>query len=464
MIARLIPAALAALICSSCMLGPDYAGAPDMHLPVTWENALPPASDREDLDKWWQSFRDPQLSQLIRSANHANPDVITAMINIRKAQSTIRSTRSNLFPQVGVNFGGTNSGDYTTSTSHGGWNGSLSASWTPDIWGKTRREMEAAVARLHSAHAAEGATRTALAGSIASTYFEWISAKESLRIAKEQLEYQERTYRITLARKNQGFEDELAVAEARTTIANTRATIPTLEAQISSCENTLATYLGTTADTIHLSMPSPAVYNLIPRVPTNLPSELLRRRPDIIGAEYDLHADVADIGVQVANLFPSLSLTGSTSSAAGSDFAHFFSTSGWSLAASAATVLLNRTTLNENVKQAKLTALASAQTYRKVVLAAFAEVEECLIDYAKLTNQLPQYIEAADASRKAAELSLRMYNAGEANFLNVAAAERSWLSAELNVISTRQSIRSALARLCVAMGGGWSEHRQHHHR
>ena len=459
MTARLIPSALAALLFTSCLLGPNFTGAPEMQLPVTWVNALPPASDQQDLDQWWESFSDPQLTRLIHEAYLANPDVISAMITIDKALSTIRSTRSDLLPQVGISAGGGNSGNFDTSTSHGSWDGALSASWTPDIWGKTRREMEAAVARLHSARAAEGATRTALAGNVATAYFQWISAKESLRIAQEQLEYQERTYRITIARKAQGFEDELAVAEARTTIANTRATIPSLEAQINSCENTLATYIGTTVDKLQkLRMPSPAVYNLIPRVPTNLPSELLRRRPDIIGAEYDLHADVANIGVQVANLFPSLSLTGSTSAGSGSDFAHFFSNSAWNLGASASTILLNRTTLNENVTQAKLSAFASVQNYRKVVLAAFAEVEECLIEYAKLTNQLPQYTEAAAASKKAAELSLRMYNAGEANFLNVAAAERSWLSAELNVISTRQQIRMALARLCVAMGGGWKEH------
>ena len=98
---------------------------------------------------------------------------------------------------------------------------------------------------------------------------------------------------------------------------------------------------------------------------------------------------------------------------------------------------------------------SSAQAYRKTVLAAFAEVESALITYAKLTNQLPQYQAAAAANKEAAELSLRRFNSGESDFLNVAAAERAWLSAELNLISTRQQIRMSLAKLCTALGGGW---------
>ena len=184
---------------------------------------------------------------------------------------------------------------------------------------------------------------------------------------------------------------------------------------------------------------------------------LLRRRPDIIRAERDLHAATANIGVNVANLFPRLSLTGSTSSSSGSDFANFFQSTGWSLGASASQTLLNRVSLNESVKQAEIQQKAAMQSYRKTVLAAFAEVETCLIDYARLTNQLPQYAASCAANKEAARLSLERYNAGEGEFLNVAASERAWLAAELNLITSRQQIRMTLARLCTALGGGWEK-------
>lgn len=440
---------------SSCQLGPDFNGAPDQQLPATWVNALPPSSSQESLATWWQSFGDPQLTSLINKGFLSSPDMISAALAISKAEASLRSVRSGLFPTGSLSFGGDNGGTFSSSTSHGGWSGVLSASWTPDIWGGTRREVEAAYASLGSARAAANATRTALAASIANTYFEWISARESLRIAREQLEYQERTYNVVKQKEAVGMVANLELAESRATIASTRAQIPTYEANIKSCENTLATLLGTTVDQVRLFMPPPTTYNRIPRVPTGLPSELLRRRPDIVRAEQDLHRATANIGARVADLFPSLSLTGRTSASSGSDFAHFFSNSSWSLGASASETIFNRTTLNENVNIAELERDASAQAYRKTVLAAFAEVEECLIAYARLTNQLPQFEAAAAANKQAAELSLRRFNSGESDFLNVAAAERAWLSAELNLISTRQQIRMALARLCTALGGGW---------
>ncbi len=448
---------LSALLLSSCLLGPDYLGPQDSALPETWVNALPPGTDEYTLTRWWQSFNDSQLSGLIETAFAANPDMITAALSISKAESALRSTQSGLFPGVGVNLGGTNSGSFDTSLSHGRWSGGLSASWTPDIWGGTRRQVEAAFANVGSVKAAASATRAALASGIAVSYFDWISARESLRIAREQLEYQERTYKITAKRHGVGMDSALDLAEARATIASTRAQIPALEANIRKCENALATYLGTTVNNVSLQMPGAGVYNLIPRVPTGLPSDLLRRRPDIIRAERDLHAATANIGVNVANLFPRLSLTGSTSSSAGSDFANFFQNTSWSLAASASQTLLNRVSLNESVKQAEIQQQAAMQSYRKTVLAAFAEVEECLIDYARLTNQLPQYAASCAANKEAARLSLERYNAGEGEFLNVAASERAWLAAELNLITTRQQIRMTLARLCTALGGGWEK-------
>ncbi len=444
-----------ALVFSSCLVGPDFGGTPHVGLPATWINNMPPATSEETLMEWWKSFGDPQLTYLIETGFAANPDMVTAALAIFRAESQLRATGANLLPSGGLNFGGTNSGNYNTSTSHGKWNGGLSLSWSPDTWGGTRREIEAAFASLGSANAAAAATQTALASSIATTYFEWISAKEGLRISREQLAYQEKTYEVTSKRRANGMASDLDLAEAQATIASTRSQIPALEANIRSCENTLATYLGTTVDKLRLTMPGEKTYNRIPRVPTGLPSELLRRRPDIIKAEFVLREATANIGVQVAKLFPSFSLTGSTSGSSGSDFAHFFSTAGWSLAGSVSQTIFNRTALNEGVHMAEITELSAAESYRKTVLAAFAEVESCLIDYAKLTAQLPEYTTACDANKRAAELSLRRYNAGESDFLNVAAAERAWLNAELNIISTRQQIRIALARLCTALGGGY---------
>ncbi|MBE6419276.1 MAG: efflux transporter outer membrane subunit [Akkermansiaceae bacterium] len=446
--------ALSVSLLSSCLLGPDFAGA-SAELPETWVNKMPPSTSEQDLTEWWAAFGDPQLSGLIAQAFDNNPDMVVAALNIARAESELRSIGASLYPTGSVGVGGSNSGSFDTSTSHGKWNGSLSISWKPDVWGKTRRQIEASMASLGSTVAASHATRTALSAQVATAYFEWISAMESLRIAKEQLAFQERTYNIVKKRFDAGMANRLDLEQARSTILSTRAQIPGHEATIRSCENALAILLGTTVDQVKLTMPTPATYNKIPRVPTGLPSEMLRRRPDVIQAEYNLHRAVANIGVAVADLFPSVSLSGSASSASGSDFAHFFSTAGWSLVGNVSQTIFNRTSLNEAVNMAEIAACSAGESYRKTVLAAFAEVEECLILYARLTNQLPQYEASVEANKKAAELSMRQYEAGTTDFLNVASAERAWLSSELNVISTRQQIRMALARLCTALGGGW---------
>lgn len=445
-----------ALALSSCMFGPDFHGVTTSDLPASWQGALPPSCAEGDLRTWWEGFGDPQLEALLTKAFDNNPDMVISALNMIKAEHQVRATRSGFFPSVTAGFGGTNSGNYDTSTSHGRWSGSLSASWSPDIWGGTRREVEAAFAALGSARAAAAATRTALAASIATSYFEWITAKESLRIAREQLNFQERSYRVVSNRVAVGMGKQLDLASAQVSLANVRAQIPGYEAGIRSCENTLAILLGTTVDHVQLTMPTPAVYNRIPGVPTGLPSELLRRRPDIIRAEFQLHQATANIGVQVANLFPRLSLTGSTSTGAPSDFADFFRTAGWSLGASVSQTLLNREQLRTNVLLARLSERESVQTYRKTVLAAFAEVESCLIDYARLMQQLPRYEESAAASKRSAEIALEMYRVSNTDYINLASAQRSWLSAELSLISTRQQIRTTLARLCTALGGGWT--------
>ncbi len=446
---------LSALLFSSCLVGPDFLGAPDEGLPVTWVNAMPPATDEHTLAEWWHTFNDPQLDALIDTAFVNSPDMMQAALNIASAVSTLKSTASGLFPTTSVSAGGTNRGTFDTSVSHGSWSGSLSASWTPDIWGGTIRSVEAAYAGIGSRAAAAAATRTALASSIATSYFSWIANKESLRIAREQLAYQERVYAVTEQKRQSDMASNLDLAEARSSIANTRARIPQLEAGIRSSENALALLLGTTVDNIRLQMPSEATYNRIPRVPVGLPSDLLRRRPDIVRAEHELHRATANIGVNVANLFPRLSLTGSAGSSAGTDFAGFWQNSAWNLGASAGTTLLNRVSLNEAVRQAEISHAAALESYRSTVLSAFKEVEDCLISYAQMTAQLPEYEASRDANKQAAELSLRRFEAGESDFLNVASAQNQWLSAELNIISTRQNIRASLAKLCTALGGGW---------
>ena len=450
------------LLLPACMVGPDFKGAPPQDLPASWATAVPPAVDKDALTHWWQLFGDNQLESLLEQAVNNNPDMVAAALRIKEAESSARIAGAALLPSANA------SGSQSTapssgfsSTSHGKWGLGASASWELDIFGGNRRSIEAALANLRSTEASAAAVRTALLANVASAYFDWIAAEEQLRIAKEQLDYQQHTYEIVVQRQSVGFAADLDLEQAKAQIASTKSTIPAMEAARQNARNQLAIYLGSYLDRVKLSMPSADVYNKIPSVPTGLPSDLLRRRPDIIQAEEDLHAATANVGVAVADLFPKFSLTGSVNTSSGSDFAGMFSSgkSSWALGGGVNQSIFQGGALWERVRQQKTATQRSAESYRKTVVVAMSEVESCLINYAQVMQQLPLYEEARRANREAARISLKLYTAGMTDFLNVASAQQSWLSSEERLVSARQSLRQNMANLYKVLGGGWDASR-----
>lgn len=323
---------LAACFLGSCMVGPDFR-TPTNDLPATWEANRPPHSSDKDLRSWWNIFGDPQLNRLVSTSLNNNPDMKVALLRIREAREKLRVSQASLLPSADASAGWSLSPDrgFRSSTSQ---NFSLgtSTSWELDLFGGNRRSIEASRASLMSTEASAGAVRTALLADVATAYFDWITACEQLRIAREQLEIQRSTLTIAEKRYKTEFAPRLDVEQATSTVASTESRIPQLEAQVASSKNQLAVLLGTYNSRVELTLPKASVFEKTPTVPVGLPSELLRRRPDVIAAEADLHAAVANVGVAVADLYPRFSLTGSLSSRGG-DFGQLFreNNNAWSL-------------------------------------------------------------------------------------------------------------------------------------
>lgn len=207
---------------------------------------------------------------------------------------------------------------------------------------------------------------------------------------------------------------------------------------------------------MELTMPKATVFEKTPVVPVGLPSELLRRRPDVIAAEADLHTAVANVGVAVADLYPRFSLTGSVSGR-GNDFAQLFreNNNAWSLGGNLVQPLFQGGALRANVRAQQAAAEQAAETYRKTLITAVSEVEEALIDYGNYTSQMPYLQKENEANKEAFRISMESYQGGETEFLNVITAQNSWLSSEESLVTMRQNIRKSIVQLARALGGGW---------
>ena len=444
---------LAACCLSSCMVGPDFR-PPANDLPAAWAESRPPRSSDKDLRSWWNIFGDPQLNRLVSTSLNNNPDMKVALLRIREARERLRVSQASLLPSADASAGWSLSPDrgFRSSTSQDFTLGA-STSWELDLFGGNRRSIEAYRASLMSTEASAGAVRTALLADVATAYFDWITACEQLRIAREQLEIQRNTLTIAEKRYKSEFAPRLDVEQATSTVASTESRIPALEA---SAKNKLSVLLGTYNSRVELTLPKASVFEKTPVVPVGLPSELLRRRPDVIAAEADLHVAVANVGVAVADLYPRFSLTGSLSSRGG-DFGQLFreNNNAWSLGGNLLQPLFQGGALRATVRAQKAAAEQAAETYRKTLITAVSEVEDALIAYGNYTSQMQYLHKENNANREAFLLSRTLYINGQTDFLNVITAQRSWLSSEESLVTMKQNIRKAVVQLARALGGGW---------
>lgn len=452
---RLLSIAFITVI-SSCMVGPDFE-SPRPEMPASWESSRPPATDKNNLAQWWTLFKDPQLNRIIQEGLNNNHDLRTAVLRVRESRESITKATANLLPSLDSSLGASRGTSRGMNSSPGGsYSGNLDASWEIDLFGGNRRNLEATIADMYSTEADAIAIRNSLLAEIASTYFDWISYTEQIAMAENQLVLQKKSRDIAVERNGAGFVSKLDVEQAQAQVSSTEASLPSLRTMQTVTKNSLAILLGTYPGNLKLKLPSSATYSRMPVVPVGLPSDLIRRRPDIIQAEMNLHAETARIGVAVSQLYPRFSLSGSLSSKTG-DFSTWMQnrSSNWSLGSSISWPVFDAGVIRANIKIQELAKDRSYLAYEKSILSAVNEVENALTTYANSKQQLKHLIDSARHTKAAYETSFELYREGYTDFINVVSAQRSLLSAEESVISTRQKIRQSVAELAKALGGGW---------
>jgi multidrug efflux system outer membrane protein len=469
-------------LAASCAVGPDYV-PPQTEVPAAWEGVTPPAPSEPSvptgrpatLVEWWKAFDDPTLTSLVERAVFANLDVRLAEARIRQARAARGVAAAGLWPTVNASAtyqrslsGGARGSGITTATGTRTtrnldaidlFQDGLDAAWELDIFGGVRRNIEASQADLQAAVEDRRDVLVSLIGELGTGYINLRGFQQQIAIARKNLEAQEHTAEITQKRHEVGFASGLDVANAMAQVATTRSQIPVLESSARASIYSLSILLGSEPaallkelDTEGPIPPTP------PEVPVGLPSDLLRRRPDVRRAEAEIHAATARIGVATADLFPKFSLTGSfgysgNTASSLTHWEHRF----WAFGPGATWSVFDAGAIRWNIEIQNALQEQTLLTYQKTVLTALKDVEAALVAYVKEQEHRTILSEAVMNNRKAVDLSLKLYTAGRTDFLNVLNAQRSLYVSEDALVQSVRDVSGNLIALYKALGGGWEE-------
>lgn len=462
-------------------VGPDYQ-LPGWAMPSRWlatkaGDSRPLATDstvsadstvnRKNSPKsqsdWWRQLGDPALDELIATAQSGSLDLKAAQARLRQARASRAQAVSGYFPQVSASTGVSRTKNATVVNAlptRTLYDAGFDASWELDLFGGTRRAVEAASADLAASEASLENVRVSLVAEVAQNYVEFRAYQLRLAIARANLASQSETAQITEWREQAGLASSADVEQARTSREQTRASMPDLEVGLAAAENRLATLLGRQPGALHEQLlASQARPVAPPTVATGIPAEVLRQRPDLIVAERTLAAETARIGQRQAARFPSLSLGGSFGWQAYSLGALGGSDSlVRALSGTLAATLFDGGKLRTAVDLQTAVQEAALADYESAVLTALEEVENALTAHAQARDRVVAREAAAVSARNAATLSRQMYEAGLADFQKVLETQRTQLTAEDSLATAQSAVLTTLIQLYKALGGGWSAH------
>lgn len=457
---------LAGLGLSGCAaVGPDYV-PPAPETPAGWARLDPAAQPvahaaaSGDLGQWWQSLNDPLLSELIAEALQASPDLRSAQAKLREARARRTVTAAGQYP--GVTASGSASRSRSSEEAGSGatrnfFSAGFDARWELDVFGGVRRSVEAAEADLASTEASLENTRVSLAAEVALNYVGVRALQNRLGIARDNLTSQSETLQLTDWRAQAGLVSSQDVEQARSNREQTRAQIPALETSLAESEHGLDILLGRSPGTLHARLAATGGLPAVPdRIAVGIPADTLRQRPDVRAAERRLAAETARVGAAEAARYPSFNLSGSIGLEALTFGALGYSGSATSsLLAGITGPIFDAGRLRAQVDIQDAVREQAQVTYEQAVLTALQEVENALVSLARNRERVEALANAAESARNAAQMAQQRYSAGLIDFQSVLDTERSVLSAEDSLASTRADGVLALIRLYKALGGGW---------
>lgn len=431
-------------------------------LPETWKEGRAFRQTLPVDDRWWEVFRDPLLDSLIAVAVRQNYDLAIAIDRIDMARANLNIQCGAYSPTFGVTGGWTKqqSSGHTSSLpreeTHYG-SAALSMSWEVDVFGSIRNRVRAQRELFAASQEDYNATMVSLSAQVASTYIQLREVQQELIVARINLESQGKVLHITEVRYNTGLVSKLDVAQARSVYYDTKASIPVLEAGIIRYINGLAILLGLYPSDVQAILEQPApLPDYMELVGVGVPSDLLRRRPDIRAAERQVNAQAAQVGASRSDWWPKFYLKGSVGFAS-KDADNFFNHNSLTYEV-APTVSIN---LFQGGQLINATRLAQAQLeetikqFNQTVLTAVQEVENAMSSYRNSIKQIVAMREVVNHGKETLTLSLELYKQGLSPFQNVLDAQRSLLSYENAMVQAQGNSLLYLIQLYQALGGGW---------
>lgn len=411
---------------------------------------------------WWQAFRSGELDRLIADALDANVDLRVAAARLRQADAQVRVAGSSLLPSLDASAGGGRTrssrevdGFGRVVTTSSGYDAGLDAAWELDLWGGNRAALAAARASAEADRLDRDAVSLTVAASVAETYFNVLSLRDRLRIARANLDNARRVLALVEVRVENGAGSALDLARQRTQVASQAAGLPALEQEERQTVGALALLLGRPLDGFGVAGRSLGEVEPA-RVVAGVPSGLLRRRPDLGAAEARLAAAAADVRAARAALLPSIGLT--TRAGYESDALRQLLSQGnvVSLAASILAPIFDGGRLRAQVALSEAQRLELLEDYRGIVLEAFADVEDALAAVRGTREREAGLDTAATEARRAFALAETQYRAGAIDLFELLDAQRTLFSAEDALAGARLDRLAGLVALYRALGGGWT--------
>jgi len=452
------------LLFTGCTLGPDYQ-RPPITTPDNYRGVqgAPVAESLADIP-WWEVFKDTVLQDLIREALNNNYDLRTAVARVEEARAQVGVTRSFFYPSFNFNAGGSAQQvsrlsdppqSFGANRNFQNWLAGFSMVWEVDVFGRIRREAEAANAVYYASEMDRRGVYITLVADVAQFYFDLRELDLELEVTRRTLKLNDDTVTFYRRRYDTGISNRLEVEQAVANRARTAAVVPGLERRIAIQENLINYLLGRNPGTIARGTVLTDQYEP-PTIPTGLPSALLERRPDVQSAEQLLVAANANIGAAKALFFPNFSM----SAALGSN-SHDFSNIAdkraqvWSVAGGFLQPIFQGWRLFWNYEGTKARFDQALAQYEKAAQNGFREVADALVSIEKFRDERVEREAQVAALENSSRLARLRYDAGFSNYLEVLIADQDLYDAQLELARTRGAQLNSVVQVYRALGGGW---------